>query len=217
MDEVEDTFLYKAKVDAAKLAREMLSKPDMVIWDTETTGLRNARIVTIGAINLQGEILLDLLMNPEIRIESGASAVHGIFDMDVAERLPFRDHVIQIWDVLQRGPWTVYNLQYDRPILAQQLSQCALTQTSTYLDAYDQRHAKKLGDYCAMEAFADFYGEWNDYRGNFRWKKLTEACDYLGIAGIDDPAHSAIGDCRRTLAVLQAMDRWLAKEEMHAA
>lgn len=211
MDMDMDNFLDKSKLEAALLAREMLSKEDAIIWDTETTGLRNAGIVTIGAINLRGEILLDLLLKPDVPIESGASAVHGIFNADVADCYPFSHHVIQIWDALQRGPWIVYNLQYDRPILQRLMSECR------YSENFIARRDKKMGDFCAMEAFAEFYGQWNDYRNSFTWKKLVDACDYLGISGIDDPAHSAIGDCRRTLAVLKGMDAWLTAKESKAA
>lgn len=200
------------KVRAARSAREILNLKDVIIWDTETTGLNNARIVTIGAINLQGEILLDLLINPEKPIESGASSVHGVFNADVAGHLPFRAQIVEIWNVLCRGPWVVYNMGYDRPILAAEMARTPLGKSS-YLEAYNQRKDRKLGDYDAMEIYAKFHGEWNDYHGNYRWQKLTAACDHLGIDGIDDPAHSAIGDCRRTLAVLRAMDAWLTKYE----
>lgn len=207
MDMDMENFLEKSKLEAAHLAREMLSKHDAIIWDTETTGLRNAGIVTIGAINLRGEVLLDLLLNPEKPIEMGATAVHGISNATVEKCYPFHHHIVEIWDVLQRGPWIVYNLQYDRPILQGQMLKC------NYGPHFAARREKKLGDYCAMEAFAEFYGQWNDYRNSFTWKKLTEAADYLNIGKIDEPPHSAIGDCRRTLAVLKGMDTWLADQE----
>jgi len=200
------------KVLAARSARDMLAYNDAIIWDTETTGLRDPFIVTIAAINLKGETLLDLIMDPEAPIESGASSVHGIFNKDVIGRRPFREHIINIWDVLRRGPWIVYNLDYDRPILQRQMASTPLG-LKTYADPFHERKVKKMSDCCAMECFAQFYGEWNDYRNSYTWKKLTVACDYLGITGIDDPPHSAIGDCRRTLAVLQAMDAWLTKHE----
>ena len=46
---------------------------------------------------------------------------------------------------------------------------------------------------CAMQRYAHFCGEWNDYHGNYRLQKLP---------GGD---HSALGDCQAVLALLQSM------------
>ena len=46
---------------------------------------------------------------------------------------------------------------------------------------------------CAMLAYSKNVGEWNEYRGDFKWQKLQ---------GGD---HSALGDCRATLEVIKKM------------
>jgi DNA polymerase-3 subunit epsilon len=44
-----------------------------------------------------------------------------------------------------------------------------------------------------MHWYAQFVGDWNEYHGNYKWQRLP---------GGD---HSALGDCRATLAVLKEM------------
>jgi DNA polymerase-3 subunit epsilon len=46
---------------------------------------------------------------------------------------------------------------------------------------------------CAMLYYAAYVGDWNDYRGSYRWPKLM---------GGD---HSAVGDCKATLELIERM------------
>ncbi len=55
-----------------------------------------------------------------------------------------------------------------------------------------------------MEAYARFYGEWSSYWEEYGWQKLVYACGQLGIES-EWKAHTALGDCHLTLAVIQAM------------
>ncbi len=63
---------------------------------------------------------------------------------------------------------------------------------------------------CAMQAFAEIYGDWDEYNGSYRWKKLAVAAEHYGITPSN--AHSALGDCRTTLAVVNAMAQQEAAE-----
>jgi len=56
-----------------------------------------------------------------------------------------------------------------------------------------------------MRQYAGFYGQPGS-RG-YRWQSLSKACTQQKIPVV--AAHDALGDCRLTLALLQAM----AKEE----
>lgn len=44
-----------------------------------------------------------------------------------------------------------------------------------------------------MQWYSQFVGDWNDYYNNYRWQKLPSG------------DHSAIGDCRATLKVIEKM------------
>ncbi len=57
--------------------------------------------------------------------------------------------------------------------------------------------------HCAMETFAEIYGEWNDYRGNYKWQRLSTACAYYKIPVVG--AHGALADCQMTLKMCEAM------------
>ena len=88
----------------------------------------------------------------------------------------------------------VYNATYDRRMLHQSTERAGLPKVPW----------KSFSEWwCAMEAFAEIYGEWNDYHGNYRWQKLTTAAHYYTISS--NGAHDALADCRMTLAVVKAM------------
>ena len=54
-----------------------------------------------------------------------------------------------------------------------------------------------------MLQYAKFWGEWDDYRGNYKWQKLIHAARQQGIEVQN--AHRALGDCLMTLAVMKKM------------
>lgn len=53
--------------------------------------------------------------------------------------------------------------------------------------------------YCAMEAYAHFYRQWNEERQSYRWQSLLQDVDD------DNIAHSTLRDELRTLALLKSM------------
>jgi DNA polymerase-3 subunit epsilon len=53
-----------------------------------------------------------------------------------------------------------------------------------------------------MLAYGEYRGIWNDYFGNWKWHKLSDAAARVGYklpAGMK--AHGALADCLMTLAV----------------
>ena len=56
---------------------------------------------------------------------------------------------------------------------------------------------------CAMEAFAEFYGDWSPYHRSYTWLPLSAAAEYFGLP--IEAAHDVIGDCRMTLGVVKGM------------
>lgn len=92
--------------------------PDFVIFDLETTGLSNRtdRIVEIGAIRYSGgEITgtMDLLVDPEMKIPSVASSIHGIYDRDVKGK-PTIDKILpEFLDLIQDSVLVAHNASFD--------------------------------------------------------------------------------------------------------
>lgn len=176
-----DTY-YEDHKEAAEWARQMLAS-DALILDTETSGLDStAEVVQIAIIDMQGRVILNALVQPIGDIPKAASAIHGI-TADAVQRAPMWG---ELWPVvrsiLAEQTVIIYNADYDCRLLAQS---CAL---AGYLFDYSMSTFK-----CAMHPYSAWVGDWNDYRGNYRWQRLP---------GGD---HSALGDCWATLKVLQAM------------
>lgn len=170
---------------AREWAQSVIAR-NSVIVDTETTGLYDAQMVQFAAIDCKGKELLDTLVMPSCEITVGAQAVHGI-GMDRLEAegaLPFSELAEQISDVLHGKHVVVYNLAYDWPII-----------TAHYDRAGIERVVPASLD-CVMLMYAQWFGEWNDYYGNYRWQNLGT---HFG------GDHTAIGDCRATLACLRKM------------
>lgn len=169
-------------------ARNLL-KDEFVILDSETTGLYNAEFVQLAIINQKGETLLNTLVKPEYpeavmhRNGSGCSAfdIHGIGPDKLVNAPVFPEIYQQVADILTGQRLVIYNWSYDWPILRRSCNHYGLAVPEI------------IPTECAMEMYAQFVGEWNDYHCSYRWQKLQ---------GGD---HSALGDCLATLKLLWKM------------
>jgi len=192
---------------AARWAYELMHDPaGFVVLDTETTGLGDdAEACQIAVIDQAGTVLLDTLVRPTVPIGEGAIAVHGITNEMVASAPAFADVLPKLREVTRGRTLVIYNAEYDLRVL----------------DHTSVQHEIVTGEnlgimvgpaQCAMLRYAAFHGEWSDYRGDYRWQKLADACAQQGVEVVDAPAHSALGDCLRTLGVIKAMADWYAQE-----
>lgn len=184
-------MLLRQKIDAdrraaARWAAGLLADPTgVVVLDTETTGLSSIdEIVQIAMIDGAGEVLLDTLVKPTISIPLAAWNIHGISDADVAEAPTIAKVQPRIVETIGRRQLVIYNANFDLTLIRQSLIACGLP---------DLELESLAGVHCAMQWYAQYVGEWNDYWGNYRWQKLP---------GGD---HSALGDARATLALLRRM------------
>ena len=90
--------------------------------DTETTGPDpdTARVVELAMVlMLEGEILWSCtwLVNPEVPIPEGASAVHGIHDADVQDAPIFDDILDLVGLAMDHRFCGAYNVPYDKTVL----------------------------------------------------------------------------------------------------
>lgn len=178
-------------------AHNLLIEPERLrILDTETTGLRIGEIVQIAVIDGNGALLLDTLLKPSHPIPADATRIHGITDAMVADAPNWFDVSLRVVGLIAGADVVVYNAEYDSDMMHQTTHRAGMSPVSW---------TKIARWHCAMESYAMFYGEWNQYRQSYRWQKLTDACRQQGIAELGAPAHSALGDCLRTLALLRAM------------
>lgn len=176
----------------------VVQRGGFVVLDTETTGIYgDVEICQIAILSSTGETLLDTLVKPVNAIPLDAMRIHGITNEMVASAPSWLNINEQVWALLHGRTVITYNAEYDFRLIESSERLCGPIAFSDW-DTIERQ--------CAMLAYAEFYGDWNDYRGNFKWQKLTSAADDIGYAlpsGID--AHSALGDCMMTLAVCQHM------------
>lgn len=183
------------KLEAAKWARVLL-KEGFVVLDTETTGLNKGRDdepVQIAIIDQAGTVMLDTLLKPSFPIPADATRIHGITDEMVKDAPTFADIQERFIEAIRGKRVVIYNASYDQAIIVNATKPA------------DPFWVHASGTTCAMAMYAQFYGEWNDYRGSYKWQSLVNACSQQGIEVGPVPAHSALGDCLRTLALIRKM------------
>lgn len=183
-------------------ARWML-RHEFVVWDTETTGLDdNSAIVSIGIIDQSGNVLLDTLINPCVAIPGDATGIHGVTDEMVAAAPTFAQVYPQIRAALMGKRWVIYNSGYDVPRLDYECWRWGLLFPSPLRDwskySYDRDEV-----YCAMNQYAEFYGDWSEYFGSYKWQKLSNAAYQMGIEV--ENAHHALADAITTLELIKQM------------
>lgn len=163
-----------------------------VILDTETTGIgEDDQIIEIGVIDAQtGKILLDTLVKPTISIPPRASEIHGMFDADVADAPVWSEVKPLFLEAIEGKTLLIYNKEFDIRMIAQTNG--------------GGRDALAKKSFCVMRDYAEYYGDWNEYRGNFRWHKLTEAAAQMKIYYSDLTAHRAVSDCEITRRLIHA-------------
>lgn len=173
----------------------LLNREDVVILDTETTGLNSvAECVEIAIVNTQGTVLMDSLVMPIGEVPLEASAIHGITKEFLAEQAApkFRDIVPTLQMILRSATvLCIYNADYDQRIIAQSLIANGITKAM-------QLPAVR----CIMRDYAEIRQEPGWY-GKYRWHKLCAAADYEGVPSYN--AHRALGDCMMTLGIMQSV------------
>lgn len=165
-------------------AKSVLDQPDRyVILDTETTGLGTYdEVIQIGVIDPLGSVLLDRLIKParNTHIPREATAIHRI-TMAMLENMPRYNEIAGMLESVVQGRTIVtYNAEFDRRLL---------TQSAEFAGAFAPPGPWE----CAMLQYSQFVGNWDRYANAYRWQKLW---------GGD---HTALGDCRATLARIQEM------------
>jgi len=182
--------------------KNMIQQGNYVVLDTETTGLERGEIVQIAVIDASGAVLLDTLVKPVNPIPPDASRIHGLYAYHVADAPTWESISAQLVPLLSGRDVVIYNAVYDRKMMHQSAEAAGLPKVDW----------KTLATFwCAMEAFAETYGDWNEYRGNYRWQKLVTAARYYRLPVVD--AHSALGDCQMTLQVIKAMCPTLSERD----
>lgn len=190
--------------EAITWARKVLkNKHKYVILDTETTGIgKKDEIIEMAIIDLDGNSLFWSRFLPIKRksIPKDATAIHGISYAMLKDYPRFSDFDGNLRAVINNKDIIAYNAEYDMRLYIQ-----------TYLLA-QQHEGRKIfapkGDwYCAMQEYAKFVGDWDNYHNNYRWHKLQSQSNKAD--------HSSHGDCLATLEVIRKMANAPLRKSWH--
>lgn len=177
-----NTKFSRHKHEASLWAQCVLADGQAVIFDTETTDL-NGEIVEASVITPAGVVLFNQRFCPVGQINPAAEAVHGLTREVLQHEPVFREAYQKLKGILTSASRVViYNAEFDMKILRRT---CLVHGVSSF---NNEVHAE-----CAMLEYARWVGDWDHRRGSFRWHKLQ---------GGD---HSALGDCRATVKLLEKM------------
>ena len=172
-------------------SREMMTSPNVVFLDTETTGVKPTDdLVDIAVMNAAGEILFEHLLKPARPIPADTAQFNGITNAMVAAAPDLREIHPALTEVLADRVVVAYNVDFDRSMLAGAMVRRGLPMLESTRWA------------CAMEAYAAYNGEASWHRPGFRWLSLEKATARLGIP---KPTHRALADAEACRRVVQAL------------
>ncbi len=187
--------------------KRVVERGKFVILDTETTGLDSrAEIIQIAVIDIDGKGMMDRLIKPTSPIPPDATAIHGITTEEaMKDGSRWEKEFAYLMSGLgndsanpdDRFDLIIYNASFDTRMITQTCKAHAIDSVRFMLYMRDNPPA------CAMRAYAEHAGRWNERRGDFGWWKLVDACSAEGIE--IENAHDAMGDCLMTLALVNKM------------
>ena len=168
---------------------------DVLIFDSETTGVGMMdEIIEIGIINAEtGEVLMDTYLKPSKTIPQEAINIHGITNEMVADAPTWAEVQPQLLEIIFDKHLYAYNVDFDRRLFLQTAGIHGTNKN--IIEYYRDEHQFAP---CAMLWYAEFYGDWNDYRQNYKWQKLTTAAIQQQVDFSDLTAHRAVSDCEIT-------------------
>lgn len=202
---------------AIALAQEHV-RQDPLFLDTETTGLSDMdEICEIAIVDVAGNVLINSLVKPTRLIAAPTSQIHGITNEMVAAAPTFKDLLPELERILRGREVLIYNRDFDMTKIGQsaRANGCGFADGEAWYWSHPTGEQAPEGYpiyhsawHCAMNLYAMYYGDWNDYHESYRWQRLTSAALQCGI---DLPlgAHRALADaeiCRRVVLHMAAQE-----------
>ena len=177
----------EGRAHAKRAVQGLLDREDVLILDTETTGLRGAEVIEVALINTRGETLLDTLVCPRVsRMNPFAERVHGISLEMLAGHPTWPDVLPELTRLTERATVLAWNAPFDAQMLHNSSAVWGLP------------HPRILFA-CAMRLYAKANGQ----RSYGLHKAVRE--EGLGHLLERHASHRALGDVTFVLAVLKAL------------
>lgn len=173
---------------------KVVEHEDCLVCDTETTALEYGEIIQLALCDMERNPVINTYVKPVRTIPTDAIRIHGIENDMVADAPSWATVRTEFIEAIKGHTVIIYNAVYDRKMM----------HSSDEISGLERISYKEIAPfYCAMTAYAEFHGEWNEYRGSYRWQRLTDAARQQNI--MVENAHDAYGDCLMTLGLIYAM------------
>ncbi|AZZ94702.1 3'-5' exonuclease [Hahella sp. KA22] len=181
-----------------ELLKGWIYSPQVVVLDTETTGLDDqAEVIEISVMDMRGKVLFDQLVRPLNPVPDEATDIHGITNDSLASKPNFPDVYLALRRVISGKTVVAYNASFDNRLLMQTCAAYGLPM----IEADWQ---------CAMDAYSRYRKEPDAKRGGYRRQSLAKAAKQMGIEVYG--AHRAVADCFTTVEVIGSVySKLLAK------
>lgn len=167
--------------------KQILETKDVVIVDTETTGLEDdARIIELSVLGLDGNVLYSSLFNPETELSETVTKITGLTDADLADKPKFAEEIGKIDDILYGKTIIGWNIDFDVKRLTYEYACCGMFFVNNCIDV--------------MPVYVEGMGLKKNRFKRFA-RKLVYAKMDLGIGDSQD--HRSLADCRDTLEVMK--------------
>ncbi|MCY4541091.1 MAG: 3'-5' exonuclease [Rhodobacteraceae bacterium] len=174
---------------------DMLNRDDVLIVDTETTGVKGYdEVVQVACIDTTGAVCFDELVFPTIGIPQEASRIHGITEqmLQNSGAMTWPVHHERFFSLIASAATVfVYNLNFDERLLKQTCRKHRLG-------------FKPFPGRCAMLDYAAYRKVPNQWNSGFKWHRLTDAARYEG-ARTQGAIHKASTDCEIVLELMRAV------------
>ena len=166
------------RLDAIEWARDRLKAKDVVILDTETTGLVSgphkndrAEVIELAIISTSGKVLYESRFKSKYKVPKRTTAIHGITNEDLVNCPTFAEEIPKITALIEGKTVLSYNDRFDSAVITQT---CAM-------------HKAPPPD-CKWECVMRMY---RAFLKGPRFVKLPGA------------SHGAVADCKATLKLIR--------------
>ncbi|WP_435086704.1 PolC-type DNA polymerase III [Candidatus Pelagibacter bacterium nBUS_33] len=165
--------------------RVTLEQSNFAILDTETTGLRVSKgdkVVSVASIKIsefkiREDMILDELVNPQIKIPEQSTMIHNIKDEDVKDKPTLIEIEDKILKFIKKSVLVGHNIDFDIKFLKNNAKNTNLANRMKVIQPIDTIHLT-----------AGLFPDLKNY-------ELTSLCEHFNIKADDQVRHSALGDC----------------------
>lgn len=168
------------RLEAIAWARDRLASKEVVIVDTETTGLisglhknERAEVIELAIVSMKGKVLYSSRFRPKYKIPKRTTEIHGINNDDVKDCPTFAEEQPKILAALAGKLALSYNDRFDSGV---------------------------IGKTCAMYKMSPPDCKWECVMRMYR--AFIEGPRFVRLPGT---THGAVEDCRATLRLVRLM------------